>query len=543
MSIGRLFGVVARGEVEPVDGAPVVTQFMTVAGLPLIPIVSWYAAGVARQEGLFERVTGVQEDDVLGVRRRLHGRSVLFGYARGWLAGAAVALGLVLFIECVDHRPLWARDPERFGAMTGGLVAALLLAGLTIPFGRRSPPRDAAIRRALGSVLGVPADLAGLHSLDVGRWRPVVSYTRGARDWERIVAGEGPPAHARDVAEALAQVRLELSIGKRPARDLEACTDALLERLASAPPPPPPDRRERPRRPEQEEEEEDDDRELDPAILEDPTALARHLGDERLEDDAEDALRALGAAAIPALIAALDDDDRKYAAHDLLVELGAAVVPAVVPLLGDEERQLEASMLLEEIGRPAVPALVEALRTGSAAQAEAALDLLRDLKAPEAIEPAVERAARGDLSWFSVGYDLKALDAGALFDAVERRLGAARDRVEALDALLHLDPVRGVGVVLGLARAEAAADPAAATDPDWGCEPLEALDGLGAAAPAAPLLAAADDAVPGIRGRVISALAWLTDPAARARVERAAREDPCADIRESAAAALLRERG
>lgn len=529
------FGITAHGAVEEVDGAPVVTTFMAVGTLPLIPIVSWYASDVAREDGALHRLTGLQEDDIIGVRRRLHGRSVLFGYLRGLLATGALVLGLVLFVEVLDQWPMF-RTPDRAIAVGVGLVTSLALLGLSVPLGRRPRPRDVAIRRALAPVLGVPGDLARIDPLDVPRWRNAIGHSAGARDWETIVAGRGP-ADAGRVTEALAQVRLELATGKLPAVELERCTDALLERLATAPAAP---ARSGPRAPTYED---DDGRELD-SLPDDLPGLAACLGqDDERSLDALDALKARGPEAIPVLVELLDDRDRRYDAQDLLAALGAAAAPAVVAALVDEPRRLAAQMTLEQLGAPAAPALIEAVRGGEKALAEAALDVLRDLEpaaARGALEPAVERALRGELSWFAVTSTFEDREPSALFDAIRRGLDAARDATEALDALLQLDRPRGIGVVLELARAAAASDPEAATDPHWHCEALDGLAGLGATTPAGPLLAAAGEPIPAIRVAVLEALAWIDDPAARAAVERAAREDPVQDVREAAEAALER---
>ena len=114
-------------------------------------------------------------------------------------------------------------------------------------------------------------------------------------------------------------------------------------------------------------------------------ALAR--ADDRRRWCVAEALALIGAASIPALIAALGDDTTQAGAAATLVRIGGpAVPPLIAALAGDEgEVRFGALYALREIGDEAIPPLVEALDAPEGSIRRAAASVLRDLgwKAPD----------------------------------------------------------------------------------------------------------------------------------------------------------------
>lgn len=462
------FGFKLHGEVEPVDGASIRTQFLIVGWVPVMPIASWYGGTVLVHQRLAGRaVEYVSEETEHGVRRALHLRSVVFGQLRGGGAVAAAVIVTLLVMQ-LGEAPPWGQDATV--ALFGALATILGALAASVPLGRIVDPRDAAIRSAIGRVIGVAADLAYVESLDALRWR-TTSALEGPR-------GEEPSLR---LARSLARTRLELAMHPARRAELEAATDRLLAQLRGTEP-----------APDDEPDEELDDDDAD--LPDDPAALVALLDEGgRRQDDAEEALQALGATAAPLLVTALGDDRRTYRARSVL----------------------------EQIGAPAVPALLEGVRGGSEAVAEEALQLLCELKASGTTAALLERhrSGRGDPS-----PDLRSTE---LAEANPEAFGVLQAAAEAgpadmaiLEALGRIDEARATPVLLELARRAAAADPAASAREGWSCLALDALGGF-TRPPVEPLIAALKDPIPRIREAALDQLSVSDDPRAKAAAEEA----------------------
>lgn len=86
------------------------------------------------------------------------------------------------------------------------------------------------------------------------------------------------------------------------------------------------------------------------------------VGKEFLEQMAlTDALKEIGAPAVPHLLAALRQPELQAEASLILGDIGAAAVPGLVGLLGDDRLGPRAAVELHKIGPPAIPALTRAL--------------------------------------------------------------------------------------------------------------------------------------------------------------------------------------
>lgn len=468
------FGYRLHGEVEPVDGAPIRTQFLVVGWVPVMPIASWYGGTVVVHQSLAGRaVEYVSEETEHGVRRSLHAKSVIFGQLRGGGAVAAAVIVVLLLMQ-LGEAPPWGQDATV--ALLGALAALLGALVASVPLGRPVDPRDAAIRRAIGSVIGVPADLAFVDPLDARRWKAGSALADPGRG--------GTPQ--RRAAASLARARLELALHPGRRAELEAETDRLLAQLRGAEPIP------EPPAPDEELDDDDDDLPEDPA----------------------------------ALVALLDEGGRREdAAEEALVGLGAAAAPHAVAALGDRTRSTRAELVLERIGAPAVPALLDGVRRGSAEVAEEALRLLCDLKAAGTTAALLERHRTGG------GGPSLELAAEELAEAHPEAFGVLQAAAEAgpadmavLESLGRIDEARATPVLLELARRAAAADPAASARESWSCLPLDALGGLSSPA-VAPLVDALGWGVPAIREAALVPLSGTTDPAGKAAFEEACAED------------------
>ncbi len=478
------FGYKLHGEVEPVDGSTVRTQFLVVGWVPVMPIASWYGGTVVAHQSLAGRaVEYVSEETEHGVRRTLHGRSVVFGQLRGGGAVAAAVI-VVLLVMQLGEAPPWGQDATvaLFGALAA-IVGALVA---SVPLGRHVDPRDAAIRRAIGRVIGVAADLAAVEALDARRWRlRLDGLEPGLRTtlprWRRIA--DGAPATPDQLALALAQVRLELATPPTArTAELEALTDRLLVRIAGP--------------------------------IEAPAPSGPEVDDEQDDDDAD---LPTDPAALVALLNA--GDGREAAAEGALVDLGATAAPLLVAALDDPERETGARIVLKMIGALAAPALLEGVRTGSLGVAEDALGLLRGLKAGGTTAALLERHRRtSDLSLPDVARDLAKADPEA-FAVLRAAATAAPTDVLIARALLHVDADAGVPILLDLARQLAAAAPEAAAGDAWSCAPFEAFLEHPTALPVAPFVAALSDPLPGLCRAAYDVLTGSSDPAAVAAVE------------------------
>jgi HEAT repeat protein len=261
----------------------------------------------------------------------------------------------------------------------------------------------------------------------------------------------------------------------------------------------------------------------------------RRVGDS-VREAAAAALGQIGdAAAVPGLLAALDDanaDVRRAAAA--LGEIGyAAAVPGLLAALDDAEARVReaAAAALERIGdAAAVPGLLHALRDAEARVREAAAKALGQIGDATAVPGLLH--ALGDTAWLVRAAAAEALGRiGA--PAVPGLLAALGDadanvREAAAAALGQIGDAAAVpGLLAALGDADADVREAAAA----------ALGQIGDAAAVPGLLAALGDADADVREAAAAALGQIGDAAAVPGL-LAALGDADEDVREAAAAAL-----
>ncbi|HQP71245.1 MAG TPA: HEAT repeat domain-containing protein, partial [Methanoculleus sp.] len=94
-----------------------------------------------------------------------------------------------------------------------------------------------------------------------------------------------------------------------------------------------------------------------------------------------DALAMVGEDAIPALVAALGDDEAQIGAATTLVRMGGPAVPPLIQALADDDEEVRfgARYALREIGDEALPSLIEALDAPERRIRNTAAAILRDL--------------------------------------------------------------------------------------------------------------------------------------------------------------------
>ena len=218
------------GRVKAVGRTPIVTRFFAVSFLPVIPMNSYYLAGIGRMK--YETLT---EGKVIQgyPLSSLNYFSVLMAYYRGFCA-------VLVLAGCVVIVPLFAllmgeRLDEMGMMMVHGLLISLVV-GIFLGLASYLPfpiaPREATIRRMCGTVLGVCADPA-LVRADVAEGIALEMQPHLVRAKDRPELEDSPEQQRLKLLCEL--VCLRAAMAGRGAADptresLEQETDKLLEK-------------------------------------------------------------------------------------------------------------------------------------------------------------------------------------------------------------------------------------------------------------------------------------------------------------------------
>lgn len=135
-----------------------------------------------------------------------------------------------------------------------------------------------------------------------------------------------------------------------------------------------------------------------------PLIEALPLADDRKRWCVAETLAAIGDGAIPALIAALGDNEAQAGAAATLVRIGGPAVSPLIAVLagGDGEVQFGAHYALREIGNKAVPLLVEALDAPDGGVRSSAAEILRELEWRPPNDAAAIRYLIASEAWLDV---------------------------------------------------------------------------------------------------------------------------------------------
>jgi hypothetical protein len=221
------FGVVTRGEVEPVEGDPIVTQFLMLAWIPMIPVASFYGAETADETGFVGKRMGLVHEEVSGIQRTLHGRSVLMGYFRG-IGTVLCAIGVPILMMQLGERPAWSADVTK--GVIAAMVAIIVAIFVSFRLGARVAARDHAIRRASKVALGIAADLAHVPADDAKKHR---NRLEGGGQPSSFRAAIETAAPGGALEMALVRLRLEMVLSPEKRDELEDLTDRALSRLTA----------------------------------------------------------------------------------------------------------------------------------------------------------------------------------------------------------------------------------------------------------------------------------------------------------------------
>ncbi|MBI3861216.1 MAG: hypothetical protein HY290_04915 [Planctomycetia bacterium] len=228
-------GLDTYGKVKKVGGTPIVTRFVMVALIPLVPLESYYFMGEGKDEGILFVYTS---KSIYGLPlEHLDPLSVLMAYARG-VFGAFLVMGVFsLAIVYSNWGGVNRARPNDFDTvaqyvMAGGLGIGIPGGLITYLWPFQTTRREREIRLACGEGLGICADPAFVQE-DVAE--TIMNDTLELAWADNSDAGlpQKRPALVRRLIIARARIALGLAESRE---DLESETDDVLRELEIATP-------------------------------------------------------------------------------------------------------------------------------------------------------------------------------------------------------------------------------------------------------------------------------------------------------------------